>query len=72
MVNFQVWVGITGPGPLREIMMPNAHLKTLTDRHAQLETRLGEESRRPHPDQMHMTRLKREKLMLKEELSRQA
>jgi hypothetical protein len=52
--------------------MPNAHLKTLTDRHAQLETRLGEEARRPHPDQMRMTRLKREKLVLKEELSRQA
>jgi hypothetical protein len=72
MVNFQIWAGMTGPGPFGETVMPNAHLKTLTDRHARLETRLGEESRRPHPDQMRMTRLKREKLMLKEELSRQA
>jgi hypothetical protein len=72
MVNFQIWDGTTAPGPLRETIMPNAHLKTLTDRHARLEMRLGEETRRPQPDQMHITRLKREKLMLKEELSRQA
>jgi len=53
-----------------ELMMPNAHIETLNARHARLDSTLGEESRRPHPDQSRVTMLKREKLKLKEEISR--
>lgn len=50
--------------------MPNAHLESLTARHARLEANLADERRRPSPDQSRVTRLKREKLKLKEEISR--
>jgi flagellin len=50
--------------------MPNAHLESLTARHARLEDHLADESRRPQPDQSRVTRLKREKLKLKEEINR--
>ncbi len=50
--------------------MPNAHTEQLTARHARLEATLNEERRRPLPDSSRLTRLKREKLKLKEEISR--
>jgi hypothetical protein len=50
--------------------MPNTHLESLTARHAQLDAHLAEERRRPKPDQSRVTRLKREKLKLKEEIAR--
>jgi hypothetical protein len=50
--------------------MPNAHVETLHARHARLDATLADEARRPHPDQERISRLKREKLQLKEEINR--
>ncbi len=50
--------------------MANAHLATLNARHAALEASLAAETRRPLPDQAELARLKREKLKLKEEITR--
>jgi hypothetical protein len=61
---------LLAPFPDRECLMPNAHLESLTARHARLEANLADESRRPSPDQSRVTRLKREKLKLKEEINR--
>ncbi len=49
--------------------MPNAHLASLTARHAKLEASLAAETKRPLPDSARLARLKREKLKLKEEIS---
>lgn len=51
-------------------MMPNAHLESLTARHARLDAVLHDESHRPQPDQSRVTMLKRQKLKLKEVISR--
>lgn len=52
--------------------MPNAHVETLNARHAKLDAKLAEESRRPLPDPVRLTSIKREKLKLKEALARTA
>ncbi|WP_439532315.1 YdcH family protein [Polymorphobacter sp.] len=51
--------------------MPNAHIDTLSARHARLDASLAEETRRPSPDQHRLTQLKREKLKLKEAITAQ-
>lgn len=48
--------------------MANPHLASLAARHAQLEATLARESQRPAPDAIRLTRLKREKLKVKEAL----
>ncbi|WP_416908220.1 MAG: YdcH family protein [Polymorphobacter sp.] len=48
----------------------NPHIESLTARHARLEARLADEQRRPLPDPVRLTQIKREKLRLKEEVSR--
>ena len=50
--------------------MANAHLASLAARHAALDASLSSEAQRPLPDQVRVTRLKREKLKVKEEISR--
>jgi len=45
-------------------------LKTLEDRHAALEQQIVEEDARPRPDAAELSRLKLEKLRLKEEIER--
>jgi hypothetical protein len=52
--------------------MANAHLASLTARHASLDATLAAEARRPMPDQVQLAKLKREKLRLKEEIGRSA
>jgi hypothetical protein len=47
-----------------------ARLRTLEERHASLEARIAEEDNRPRPDTEQLSRLKREKLRLKEEMER--
>ena len=49
--------------------MIEAHQAVLNARHAQLETKIASEALRPLPDQRALTRMKREKLRLKEELA---
>lgn len=50
--------------------MNDVHLANLAARHAQLEASLSAERQRPMPDQTTLSRLKREKLKLKEEMAR--
>jgi hypothetical protein len=50
--------------------MANAHLASLTARHARLDESVTAETRRPLPDQAKLAQLKREKLKLKEEIDR--
>ena len=53
-------------------MSLQTHILALRDRHASLETRIAEEDQRPRPDNEALSRLKREKLRLKEEMERLA
>ena len=47
-----------------------ARLDALKERHAALETRIIDEDQRPRPDSEALTRLKVEKLRVKEEMER--
>ena len=47
-----------------------SHLDTLKGRHANLESKIAEEDRRPRPDDTELSRMKVEKLRLKEEMER--
>lgn len=51
-------------------MTPSPRLRTLEERHATLDRRIGEEGARPLPDADALSRLKLEKLRLKEEMER--
>lgn len=51
-------------------MSLDTHLDQLKERHAALEARIAEEDQRPRPDNDALTRLKVEKLRLKEEMER--
>ena len=51
-------------------MSLNTRLEALKERHASLETRIFDEDHRPSPDTQALTRLKLEKLRLKEEMER--
>ena len=46
--------------------MQNAHLSALEVKHAGLDSRIAEETQRPHPDESLISRLKKEKLRVKE------
>lgn len=45
-------------------------MATLAEKHARIETQIARESQRPQPDWTTIAQLKKEKLRLKEELSR--
>ena len=49
--------------------MYQAHVSALQSKHASLEARITEESQRPMPDMATLTRLKKEKLRIKEEIA---
>ncbi len=49
--------------------MIEAHQASLSQRHARLDQQIAAETQRPVPDNVAITRMKREKLRLKEELS---
>jgi hypothetical protein len=51
-------------------MSLQSHIEVLKSRHASLDTRIHEEDARPRPDDGTISRLKLEKLRLKEELER--
>ncbi|PWG03669.1 DUF465 domain-containing protein [Sphingosinicella humi] len=46
--------------------MQNAHMSALELKHAGLDARISEENQRPNPDMATITRLKKEKLKIKE------
>ncbi len=50
--------------------MASTHEAALQSKHAVLDQRLAEETHRPMPDQMVIADLKKQKLRLKEELTR--
>lgn len=47
-----------------------SHSNSLLARHAGLDARINDESRRPSPDRIIIARLKKQKLRIKEALSR--
>jgi hypothetical protein len=49
--------------------MHQAHVSALEAKHAGLEARILEESQRPQPDMATLSRLKKEKLRVKEEMA---
>jgi len=49
--------------------MHQAHVSALEAKHAGLEARIDEESHRPMPDPATLSRLKKEKLKVKEEMT---
>ena len=51
-------------------MSLQSHIAALKERHAFLETRIADEDQRPRPDSDALTRLKLEKLRLKDEMER--
>jgi uncharacterized protein len=50
--------------------MENAHFSALAHKHADLDAKISEENQRPQPDMTMLSRLKKEKLKIKEEMSR--
>ncbi|MBS3960653.1 MAG: YdcH family protein [Sandarakinorhabdus sp.] len=51
--------------------MATAHLEALNARHATIEGQIAAEMTRPKPDMVQLGRLKRQKLKLKEEMTRE-
>ena len=49
-------------------MITEERRDALREKHAQLESKIDEENQRPHPDDMRLAQLKREKLRIKEEM----
>jgi hypothetical protein len=60
----------TGPIGGTPTMSQQARLDALRERHAALESRILDEDQRPRPDSETLTRLKIEKLHVKEEMER--
>jgi hypothetical protein len=50
--------------------MQSAHFSALTAKHSKLDQRIATESQRPLPDQLLLADLKKQKLRVKEEMSR--
>jgi hypothetical protein len=49
--------------------MHDAHISALETKHADLDARINQEKQRPNPDMATLSRLKKEKLKLKEEIT---
>ncbi|HEX8256378.1 MAG TPA: YdcH family protein [Allosphingosinicella sp.] len=49
--------------------MQQAHMSALEQKHAGLDARIAEENQRPHPDDVLLSRLKKEKLRIKEAIA---
>ena len=50
--------------------METAHRMALQTKHAGLDARINAEEQRPHPDDVSLAQLKKEKLRLKDEIER--
>jgi hypothetical protein len=48
--------------------MENAHVDALASKHAALQAKIDAEEQRPHPDDVLLHQLKKEKLRLKDEM----
>ena len=51
-------------------MSVDERVEALKAEHARLEQAINEESHRPHPNDMHLHHLKREKLKIKDEIAK--
>jgi hypothetical protein len=51
-------------------MATSPHLTSLVAKHAHIESLIAEERLRPHPDDIAIVQLKKEKLKLKEEINK--
>jgi len=51
-------------------MSVQAHVKALTDKHAEIEQIITHEEHRPNPDSIRLSQLKRKKLRLKEQMAK--
>lgn len=49
--------------------MQQAHISALENKHAGIDARISEETHRPLPDMATLSRLKKQKLRLKEEIA---
>ena len=49
-------------------MISDERIETLRERHATLDAAITEENQRPHPDEVRINELKREKLRLKDQI----
>jgi hypothetical protein len=56
--------------PHQENVMENSHVSALSAKHAGLEARIKAETSRPMPDAILVASLKKQKLRVKEEMSR--
>jgi hypothetical protein len=56
--------------PHQENVMENSHISALSAKHAGLEARIKAETSRPMPDAILVASLKKQKLRVKEEMSR--
>jgi hypothetical protein len=67
-----VWIAAKPPALFgeRSPMSLNARLDALKERHALLESRIFDEDHRPQPDTEILSRLKVEKLQIKDEMER--
>lgn len=50
-------------------MSVDERIQSLKVRHSQLENELEQETHRPHPDDVHITEIKRQKLRLKDQIA---
>ena len=50
-------------------MSVEEHIETLRSKHASLESEIDQENMRPHPDELRLQELKREKLRIKDEIA---
>ncbi len=50
-------------------MSLDERLDSLKSKHEMLENEIEEEERRPHPDDIHLHELKKQKLLLKDEIA---
>jgi hypothetical protein len=53
----------------REYMLEDPHIEALLAKHRKLEEAIAEEITRPHPDDVKLHEMKREKLKLKDEIA---
>ena len=51
-------------------MIAEPHLVALKEKHASLDLEIAEEEQRPHPDEVRLAVLKKQKLRLKDEMAR--
>ena len=47
----------------------DSHVEQLKQKHAYLESAIQDEAHRPHPDDLRLTELKRQKLRIKDEIA---